>query len=148
MPAPGPAYSRALLPALCPCAIPLAWVPPPTAPQPPGLLTCPTPGSTSHPRPGHTDPGCCGLSILELRDAKGYQHQHFLHFKSFYIRSNNGIIDCPLFKCIPSGDMFSASSFPADVLCDVSQSISPGEVDSFLVILDVLMQQVPQCRFI
>lgn len=53
MPAPGPAYSQALLPALCPCAIPLAWVPPPTAPQPPGLLTCPTPGSTSHPRPGH-----------------------------------------------------------------------------------------------
>ena len=53
MPAPGPAYSQALLPALCPHAIPLAWVPPPTTPQPSGLLTCPTQGSTSHPRPGH-----------------------------------------------------------------------------------------------
>ena len=53
MPAPGPAYSQVLLPALCPHAIPLAWVPPPTTPQPSGLLTCPTQGSTSHPRPGH-----------------------------------------------------------------------------------------------
>lgn len=57
-------------------------------------------------------------------------------------------MDCPLYKCIPSGDMFSASSSPADVQCDVSQSISPGEVDSFLVTLDGLMQQAPQCRFI